>query len=341
MSIFEAERRAFSIKTVHRGGLFLLAASVALLIVSFILWTLAATPVFIGITTSIVELCHGIFTRCLGYAGLLRFAFLWAGGLILLSGLVFAAVRAAVTLFSSARAIRRLPLKKKLVAEKNIILIEDRTISTAFTHGIIRPRIYISRGLMESLEAAELRAVLNHELCHKNNYDPLRFFLLSILKDIFYFVPLAAYVYGFLGERQEKRADDWAVASMGGPLSLAGALLKLSGGAAARPVERTSILGRHGAVEGRIRRLLGEEREAKAVRGPRGSTIFVSLILPLFLLISLGMPLKDAMPSKITTCTTSHCSKHKARPDRHCHTHCEKTLPVGKGITMKPLSRLR
>lgn len=328
----------FKKKTGFSPGVLLPAMAVAVVFVSFILWIFSAAPVFIAFASSVIELCHGLFNRCLGYVAFARMAFFWAGGLILLSGLVFAACRAAATLFRSYRAIRRLPLKNK---GANVVLIEDRTISAAFTHGIIRPRIYISRGLMESLDCRELRAVLHHELCHKKNCDPLRFFLLSILKDIFFFIPLASYLYGLIGDRQEKKADDRAVSSMCEPLSIAGALVKLAREGAPRPVETASILGRKGHMEGRIKRLIGEESAARSALRPRGSAILVSFILPVFMLISLAMPLKDSMPPRISTCTTSHCSKHKAKPDKHCHTHCEKTAPMGKTTPLKTLPQAR
>jgi len=257
----------------------------------------------------------------------------------LLSGLVFALIRAASTLLRSRRAIKRLPLSRR---GASLVLIEDRTISTAFTHGIIEPRIYISRGLMETLDSAQLRAVFFHELAHKKNKDPLRFFIWAILKDVFFFIPVSAYLYGLIGERQEKKADDRAVSAMHEPYSIAGALVKLAGACALSPVETASILGRQsGFVEHRVRRLLGEEGQERAGRGPRGRVVLLSLIIPAFMLISLAMPLKNAMGPRVSTCTTSHCNINKQSPDKNCHTHCEKTYRSGKSISLKPLSQIK
>lgn len=309
----------------------------AALFTAFIIWLLAVTPVFIGLMASIAELCHGLFTKCLGLAALARMAFLWAGGLMLLSGLVFASLRAALVLLKSRRAVKRLPVKDR---KANLRLIEDRALYTAFTHGIIRPRIYISRGLMESLGAGELRAVLHHELSHKKNRDTLRFFLLSILKDAFFFIPLGAYLYGRVRDRQEQKADDEAASSMDEPFSIAGALVKLAGTAAARPLETASILGRGGEVEDRVRRLVGEEPLLNTWKGLRIGTVLVSLIVPLFMLISLAMPLKAALGTSISTCATSRCVAHKGTPDKHCHTHCEKTGRLKKSPPLKTLSEM-
>lgn len=331
--------RTFFIKTILVKGVLLSALAVVAVFVATSIWFAAAAPFFIGLLSSLSALCHGLFTQCLGYIDLGRIVFYWAGGGLLLSGFVFALIRAAATLLRSAGAIKRLPLSNR---GESLVLIQDRTISTAFTHGIIRPRIYISRGLMDTLDGAQLRAVFHHELAHKKNRDPLRFFLLSILKDVFFFIPVAAYLYGLMGERQEKKADDVAVSAMREPYSIAGALLKLAEAGTLAPAKTASILGRQpGVVEDRIRRLLGEEKPAAAGKGLRGGAILCSLIIPVFMLISLAMPLKNAMTPRVSTCTTSHCAAHQQSPEQNCHTHCDKADRLEKRTSLKSISQIK
>ncbi len=318
-------------KTNIPVGLFFSAGAVTALVFAVALWSVGTSTDLVNAT---VRLCHGVFSQCLGYVGLVHLTLFWAGGLTLLSGLIFAAFRAIITLIGSRRALKRLPLKNQ---GAELVFIKDSAMATAFTHGIFHPRVYISKGLMDSLTGAELRAVFFHELCHKKNRDPLRFFLLSILRDTFFFIPLAGHALRLLIDRQEKRADDSVVWHMSEPLSIAGALLKLLASTSVSPAETASILGHRGSVEERIRRLLGEKEGAKTKKGPGSGALLVSIIIPLFMLISLAMPLKQGLPMKISTCTTSHCSESKIKPDRDCRIHCDKKSLIGKPAPLKPL----
>ncbi len=301
-------------------------------VVALLAWALSSIEGLARIFSIMTRLCQGILSQCLGYAALLRMVLLWGVGLTLLAGMVFAGTRAVFTLLKARKALKRLPLRKG----ENLVLIDDATIATAFTHGIIRPRIYISRGLLRNLERAELHAVFHHELSHKKNRDPLRFFLLSLFRDILFFIPLATHVYGRIKDEQEMRADDMAVAHMREPLSIAGALVKLAGTLSPPTLQTASILGAQGSVEGRIRRLLGEKAERRE-RGPGKGAVLASVILPAIILTSLALPIKQGMPSAHRTCTMAHCSNEKPRPEKNCRIHCDKTTRILRPTPPKPL----
>jgi hypothetical protein len=51
----------------------------------------------------------------------------------------------------------------------------------AFCLGLVSPRIYVSEGLLQLLDAHELAAVLHHEAAHLRRRDPLRLFLSELL----------------------------------------------------------------------------------------------------------------------------------------------------------------
>ncbi len=325
---------ATQIKTQKPLGILLVVVALTAASFALLVWAFTSIEGLASIFRIMTRLCQGIFSQCLGYAAIIRMTPLWSVGLTLLLGLIFATIKAVVTLFKTRKALRRLPLKNK---GTNLVLIDDTSIATAFTHGIIRPRIYISRGLIQDLNGPELHAVFHHELSHKNNRDPLRFFLLTILKDILFFIPLTAYVSRHIRETQERRADDMAVSRMREPFSIAGALLKLAGTFSQRPVEMASILGSHGAVEERIQRLLGEKVIKKNGKRPGRGAILASFLMPAIMLTSLALPLKEGMPSSHRTCTMAHCSSDKPRPEKNCRIHCDKTTRLQKPAAPKTL----
>lgn len=98
----------------------------------------------------------------------------------------------------------------------------------AFCAGYLRPRIYLSRGALDRLDPAELRAVLAHESHHGRRRDPLRLLAARALADSLFFIPILHRIserYATLGELA---ADEAAVKALGGRSALASALLKFS-----------------------------------------------------------------------------------------------------------------
>lgn len=61
------------------------------------------------------------------------------------------------------------------------VLIIDSDIPTAFTSGLFRPSCYVSKGLIDKLTPAELDIVIEHELEHARNKDPLLMLLIACL----------------------------------------------------------------------------------------------------------------------------------------------------------------
>ncbi|MGH7749727.1 MAG: M48 family metalloprotease, partial [Candidatus Dormibacteria bacterium] len=60
----------------------------------------------------------------------------------------------------------------------------------AFCAGPIRPRLYLTEGLLTSLEPEELDAVLLHEAEHQRRRDPLRRATRRALAEVLFFLPI-------------------------------------------------------------------------------------------------------------------------------------------------------
>ena len=67
---------------------------------------------------------------------------------------------------------------------KQVTIIES-PIPTAFTGGLLNPSCFISTGLIEKTSAAELEIIIQHEIAHVRNYDPLKKWLFSFLSAYF------------------------------------------------------------------------------------------------------------------------------------------------------------
>ena len=95
----------------------------------------------------------------------------------------------------------------------------------SFTYGALRPRVVVSRGLLESASLDELEAVLVHERYHVRNLDPLKIVLARALAHGLFFVPALRELEGRYLAGRELAADQRAL-SRCGRRPLASALLK-------------------------------------------------------------------------------------------------------------------
>jgi Zn-dependent protease with chaperone function len=89
------------------------------------------------------------------------------------------------------------------------VLVIDSDVPTAFTSGLLRPTCYISQGLIDNLSTAELNIVIEHELAHARNKDPL-FMLLIACLSAYYPKKLALLLNGKYRLMTEHAADQSA-----------------------------------------------------------------------------------------------------------------------------------
>ncbi len=156
-------------------------------------------------------------------------------GLLAVAG----ALRVAWPAFRGGRALRRLlrwaaqPLPAPVQAVAEALRITDRVdvVATgeafAVTHGLLRPRILLSTGLIDALDEAELAAVLVHERHHLRRRDPLRLLAARLLAGYGWYLPLLRWWAQRLALRGELAADQ-AATTRAGVAAVAGALLKLA-----------------------------------------------------------------------------------------------------------------
>jgi heat shock protein HtpX len=133
-----------------------------------------------------------------------------------------------------------------------------------------RPRLHVTRGLLDLLEPVELEAVVAHELCHIAHRDatvmtvvalPVSALLRGGEEDTGFWIPvivgrLASWTAGFLAgfgstalsRYRELTADAGAVALTGRPAALASALMKVSGAVSLVPSEDLRLAARCDAL---------------------------------------------------------------------------------------------
>jgi Zn-dependent protease with chaperone function len=162
--------------------------------------------------------------------------------------------------------VGELALRLRLAAAPPVVLIESPQ-PALLCSGLLRPRLLVSRGSLELLDPAELRAGLAHELAHVARRDPLLGWLVAALRMALAFNPASQLLARAAVRDVEARADDRAIAAGGDRLALASGLLKVFRHSPSRalpfPARPVPLLD---GASGLLRNLKGRALEARCRR---------------------------------------------------------------------------
>lgn len=179
-------------------------------------------------------------------------------------------------------------LARKCGLERRIIVV-DSNQPLVFTHGLLRPRVWISARLLAELPSEELEAVLWHEAHHAGQRDPLRLLTARALSRALFFIPIAQDLCAAYSARQEIAADRHATRAMGAALPLARALRRML---TLQPsaIPATVLVGRLDVTEARLHALLDPEGITQPLPMSRlgASLLWLLLLLALWASPSAG-----------------------------------------------------
>lgn len=114
--------------------------------------------------------------------------------------------------------------KRKLTGK---VVIVKNNKSFAFCFGIIRPKIYISTGLLDIVNTKELEAILIHERYHLRSRDTISTAVISTIESLFLFFPVVLDILRNFQIRQELKADQEVIKTTGSSRAILSVLKKL------------------------------------------------------------------------------------------------------------------
>ena len=155
--------------------------------------------------------------------------------------------------------------------ESSSLLVVESDAPLLAMSGLFRPRLLISRGVLQTLSSEELSAALLHEHAHLTSRDNAKRLFLLLAPDIFpFFQPLRALEHSW-SRLAEWAADDEATAGDSNrSVSLAAALIQVArmGSAPRMPYLSTSLLACDRDLSARVDRLLHPVAPARHVSKP-------------------------------------------------------------------------
>jgi Zn-dependent protease with chaperone function len=108
------------------------------------------------------------------------------------------------------------------------LLIVPQAPAPAFTMGVRRPAVVLSRELAQRLSPAELQGIVAHELGHVSRLDYLGRWLAVMLRDIMIWNPIVVAWYDQLERDQERAADEFGARLLADPGALAAGLVEVA-----------------------------------------------------------------------------------------------------------------
>lgn len=212
-----------------------------------------------------------------------------------------AAVQVRHTQTLTARvAARKLPLDARVASAADVLRLRSRMDlvddmdAYSFTYGLRRPRIAVSRGLVERLSDAELNAVLEHERYHLRAADPLKVLITRALAPGLFFLPVLRHLHVRYLASRELAADRRALRKSG-RAPLAGALFKVVQGPAWGELGTAAAIGGADVMDVRVAQL--EQGDEPALPSLPRSALLVSVAAAagliaavLWTMISVGGP---------------------------------------------------
>ncbi|MBH5317097.1 M56 family metallopeptidase [Paenibacillus sp. GSMTC-2017] len=108
-----------------------------------------------------------------------------------------------------------------------VIVIREANFK-ALTIGFFKPIIIISSQVLHDFNKQELESILLHEYHHVLMRDPLKKYIVDVMAEIVFFVPIMKRITGFYHAKAELLADRYAIQTMNTSEPLGFVILKLA-----------------------------------------------------------------------------------------------------------------
>lgn len=167
-------------------------------------------------------------------------------------------------------------------------------ISGPCTLGWLRPVILLPLSALTALPAAQLRALLAHELAHIRRHDYLVNLVQRGVEVVFFFHPAVWWLSQQISEEREHCCDDVAAAVCGDRALYARALVELAARQTASRVPFAAMAAAGGSLSQRVPRLLGHPTASRARALRTAVALLLIAATGIWLLGAVAQPLAPA-----------------------------------------------
>ncbi len=147
-------------------------------------------------------------------------------------------------------------LANKLRLIKAVILLESGLAKVPMVIGYLKPVILVPVGLLNTLSAEEVEAILIHELAHIKRRDYLVNMLQSLMEIVFFFNPAVLWVSKLIKTERENCCDDLAVSQNNNKINYIRALVSCEEYQASVPAYAMGLPGSKNTLLNRVKRIV-------------------------------------------------------------------------------------
>jgi bla regulator protein blaR1 len=153
-------------------------------------------------------------------------------------------------------------LSEKLQVKQAVALLESGLAKVPMVVGHLKPVILIPIGLINSLPANEVEAILVHELAHIRRKDYLVNFLQSFMEIIFFFNPAVLWISQLIKEERENCCDDIAIEQTTSKVNYLNALVNCSEYQTESPAYSMALAGSKNKLINRVKRVISNRNQS-------------------------------------------------------------------------------
>jgi GWxTD domain-containing protein len=168
-------------------------------------------------------------------------------------------------------------LAQRARLSKQVMLLESCLAEVPVVIGYLRPAILLPVGLLAGLPAAQVEAILLHELAHIRRHDYLVNLVQMFVEGLLFYHPAVWWISAVIRAERENCCDDVVVATQGDAYGYAAALAALE---ERRAVSGDAVLAANGgSLVKRIRRLLAQPEGPRTGLSPVLSAVLLTVTL--------------------------------------------------------------
>lgn len=153
-------------------------------------------------------------------------------------------------------------LGRELGIRQAVLILESAIAKVPLVIGYFKPLLLIPVGLINSLEPAQVEAILLHELAHIRRKDYLVNILQTILETLFFFNPPVLWLSRLIRTERENCCDDMAVNHTQNQIGYIQALVHFEEYRLASPRKALALTGTPGSMLARLDRLLARKNRS-------------------------------------------------------------------------------
>lgn len=212
----------------------------------------------------------GFFDRLTGYCHdhIPLFVGVWLLGMLLMM-LRFLGGYALVRRYRSQR-VKPVPgdwnkrfreLAARVRVSRNVRLMESALVKVPMAIGWLKPVVLLPLGVLNGVPAAQMEAILAHELAHIKRRDYLMNLMQSLLEAVFFYHPAVWWLSANIRTERENICDDIAINLTGNSMEFVKALTKIQEINLGSPALAAGLSGKNkNRLIRRIRRLTGKQK---------------------------------------------------------------------------------